>query len=101
MTTEQWNYIATNWSSPDELVQEEIAKIKAQDEAEQAEAKKKIEERDAKIQELTQQNVALNNTNLSMSLRLIKPNGTVDDIVTPEPEPYKPPKVTDYDSFVK
>lgn len=73
MKETQWEYITANWGESDPLVMEEIAKMKDADCIEQQNAAAAIEERDKKIQELTQQNIELNKTNMNLILRLTDP----------------------------
>ena len=73
MKQEQWEYIVSNWASADPIVQEEIAKIKDADTLAMTEMENKIKDRDKKIQELNQQNIDLNKTNMSLFLRLTDP----------------------------
>lgn len=98
MKNEQWEYITTNWGTTDPVVMEEIAKIKDTDALEHQSLEAKITERDKKIQELTQQNVDLNKTNMNLILRLTDPS------IPPKEEEeteYTAPRIDDYDAFVK
>lgn len=98
MKNEQWEYITTNWGTTDPVVMEEIAKMKDADALEHQSLKTKISDRDKKIQELTQQNVDLNKTNMNLILRLTDPE--IPPKEDDEPE-YKAPRIDDYDAFVK
>lgn len=97
MKKEDWDLITNKWGDSDELTMEEIAKIKDRDEVERTGMLADIEERNKKIQELTQQNIDLNKTNMSLILRLTDPS-----IQPPEPdkEPTKPPRIDEYEKFV-
>lgn len=98
MKKEQWEYIANNWASPDPVVQEQIAKIKDEDELYVKDLQTKIEERDKKILELNQQNIDLNKTNMSLFLRLTDPALAKE---TEEEEKEKEiPELDDYDAFI-
>lgn len=98
MKTEQWEYITTNWGTTDPVVMEEIAKMKDADALELQSLETKVADRDKKIQELTQQNVDLNKTNMNLILRLTDP--AIPQKEADEPE-YEAPKIDDYDAFVK
>lgn len=98
MKQEQWEYITTNWGTQDPVVMEEIAKIKESDETDSRDKDARIEERDKKIQELTQQNVELNKTNMNLILRLTDP--ALPPANEPDPEP-DVPSINDLDEFVK
>ena len=74
MKKEQWEYIVNNWGTQDPVVMEEINKIKDADAIEAADLTAKLEEREKKILELTQQNVDLNKTNMNLILRLTDPS---------------------------
>lgn len=98
MKKEQWEYIVNNWGTSDPVVMEEINKIKDADAIEAADLASKLEEREKKILELTQQNVDLNKTNMNLILRLTDPSiSSADDA---EDDEYTPPALTDLDSFV-
>lgn len=100
MKKEQWEYITTNWGTQDPTVMEEIAKMKDADESELRDLETRVADRDAKIQELTQQNVELNKTNMNLILRLTDPAlaKTVED---EQEEEEKAPDINDLDAFVK
>ena len=101
MKKEQWEYITTNWGTQDPVVMEEIAKMKDADEAELRELESRVSDRDAKIQELTQQNVELNKTNMNLILRLTDPALAAAAENIHEEEEYKAPDLNDLDAFVK
>ncbi len=100
MKKEQWEYITTNWGTQDPTVMEEIAKMKDADESELRDLETRVADRDAKIQELTQQNVELNKTNMNLILRLTDPalSKTVEE---EQEEEDKAPDINDLDAFVK
>lgn len=98
MKKEQWEYIVSNWGTQDPVVMEEINKIKDADAIEAADLAAKIEERDKKILELTQQNVDLNKTNMNLILRLTDPSIPPAD--NQDDDEYTAPAVTDLDAFV-
>lgn len=99
MKTEQWEYITANWGTQDPVIMEEIAKIKDSDVLELAELQKAVEDRDAKILDLTKQNVDLNKTNMNLILRLTDP--AINPVIEAEAEEPAAPKLTDLDAFVK
>ena len=100
MKKEQWEYIANNWASTDPIVQEQVGKIKDEDELFIRDLEQQIEERDKKIQELNQQNIDLNKTNMSLFLRLTDPKLAREaEELEKEKEP-KIPKIDYYKSFV-
>lgn len=99
MKKEQWEYIVANWGTQDPLVMEEINKIKDADAIEAADLAAKLDEREKKILELTQQNVDLNKTNMNLILRLTDPAIAPDD--KPDEDDYVAPAITDLDAFVK
>lgn len=99
MKKEQWEYIVANWGTQDPVVMEEINKIKDADAIEAADLAAKLEEREKKILELTQQNVDLNKTNMNLILRLTDPAIAPDD--KPGEDDYTAPAITDIDAFVK
>lgn len=101
MKKEQWEYITTNWGTQDPVVMEEIAKIKDSDELEHTELETRITDRDKKIQELTQQNVELNKTNMNLILRLTDPALAAAAEKAQEDEEYQAPDLNDLDAFVK
>lgn len=101
MKKEQWEYITTNWGTQDPVIMEEIAKMKDADEAELRELETRVSDRDAKIQELTQQNVELNKTNMNLILRLTDPALSAAAEKLQEEEEYKAPDLNDLDAFVK
>lgn len=99
MKKEQWEYITNNWGTEDPAIMEEIAKIKDNDEQTLRDLEARATERDKKIQDLTQQNIDLNKTNMNLILRLTDPS-------LPPPEKddedeYTAPALDDYDAFVK
>lgn len=98
MKQEQWEYIVSNWASADPVVQEEIAKIKDADTLAMTEMENKIKDRDKKIQELNQQNIDLNKTNMSLFLRLTDPKLAKESDDLDDDKPI--PKIDDYDSFI-
>lgn len=98
MKKEQWEYIVSNWGTQDPVVMEEINKIKDADAIEAADLAAKIDERDKKILELTQQNVDLNKTNMNLILRLTDPSIPPED--NQDDDEYTAPDVTDLDAFV-
>lgn len=98
MLKEQWEYITTNWGTQDPVVMEEIAKMKDADELNLRELEQKVSDRDKKIQELTQQNVELNKTNMNLILRLTDPALAPKKEEEDEPEI---PDLNDLDAFVK
>ena len=99
MKAEQWEYITTNWGTSDPVIMEQIAQIKADDEAELKKLQVAVEERDKTIQDLTKQNVDINRTNMDLMLRLTDPKNApapddeddIDDI----------PDLDDFDAFVE
>lgn len=99
MKPEQWEYIINNWGSSDPLVQQEIASMKDKDAEEFNNLNAQLDDRNKKIQELTQQNTEVNRLNMAMVLRLTDPNnqGGSDD----EDGGYIPPDVDDYERFIK
>lgn len=98
MKKEQWEYITANWGTQDPVVMEEIAKMKDIDEATARELEAKVEERDKKILELTQQNIELNKTNMNLILRLTDPAfADTSEIVDEEPST---PDISDLDAFI-
>lgn len=99
MKKEQWEYIVANWGTQDPVVMEEINKIKDEDAIEAADLAAKLDERDKKILELTQQNVDLNKTNMNLILRLTDPSIPPED--KQDDDEYTAPSVTDLDAFVK
>lgn len=99
MKKEQWEYVVANWGTSDPVVMEQIAKIKDEDELTLNELMGKIEERDKKIIDLTNQNVDLNKTNMNLILRLTDPS--IAKVEEKEEEEYVAPSIDDYDSFVK
>ena len=101
MKKEQWEYITTNWGTQDPVVMEEIAKMKDNDELERIELETRITDRDKKIQELTQQNVELNKTNMNLILRLTDPALAAAAEKVQEEEEYQAPDLNDLDAFVK
>lgn len=101
MKKEQWEYITTNWGTQDPVVMEEIAKMKDSDELERTELETRITDRDKKIQELTQQNVELNKTNMNLILRLTDPALAAAAEKVQEEEGYQAPDLNDLDAFVK
>lgn len=101
MKKEQWEYITTNWGTQDPVVMEEIAKMKDSDELERTELETRITDRDKKIQELTQQNVELNKTNMNLILRLTDPALAAAAEKVQEEEEYQAPDLNDLDAFVK
>ena len=98
MKKEQWEYITTNWGTQDPVIMEEIAKIKDADELEAQNMAQAVEDRDAKILDLTKQNVDLNKTNMNLILRLTDPKLPKAE---PEHEEYSAPAIDDLDAFVK
>ena len=98
MKAEQWEYITNNWGTTDPVIMEQIAQIKDADAAEAQALAAQVEERDAKILELTQQNIDLNKTNMNLILRLTDPKLAPEP--EPEPEP-EAPDLSDLDAFVK
>lgn len=98
MKKEQWEYIVNNWGTSDPVVMEEINKIKDADAIEAADLTAKLEEREKKILELTQQNVDLNKTNMNLILRLTDPSIPPDD--NEGDDEYTAPSITDLDAFV-
>lgn len=99
MKKEQWEYIVANWGTQDPVIMEEINKIKDEDAIEAADLAAKLDERDKKILELTQQNVDLNKTNMNLILRLTDPSIPPED--KQDDDEYTAPAVTDLDAFVK
>lgn len=97
LSKDNWDYITANWGSADETVMGEIAKIKDEDVLSTEAQSAKIAELEEKVQSLTQQNVDINKTNMSLILRLTDPS------LPPPPQKseYIAPQVNDYDSFVK
>lgn len=100
MKKEQWEYITTNWGTQDPTVMEEIAKMKDADESELRDLETRVADRDAKIQELTQQNVELNKTNMNLILRLTDP-ALAKTVEEEQEEEEKAPDINDLDAFVK
>lgn len=98
MKKEQWEYIVNNWGTQDPVVMEEINKIKDADAIEAADLTAKLEEREKKILELTQQNVDLNKTNMNLILRLTDPSIQPED--KQDDDEYVAPAITDLDAFV-
>lgn len=97
LSKENWEYIITNWGSADESVMSEIAKIKDEDVLATEQQSTKITDLEEKVRSLTQQNVDINKTNMSLILRLTDPS-------LPPPtkaDDYVAPQISDYDSFVK
>lgn len=97
LSKDNWDYITANWGSTDETVMGVIAKIKDEDVLSTEAQNAKIAELEEKVQGLTQQNVDINKTNMSLILRLTDPS------LPPPPKKseYIAPQVNDYDSFVK
>lgn len=98
MKNEQWEYITAHWGTDDPVIMEEIAKMKDADALEYQGLQKSVEDRDAKILELTHQNVDLNKTNMNLILRLTDPS------IPPakkEEEEKPAPKLSDLDAFIK
>lgn len=79
---------------------EEIAKMKDADESELRDLETRVADRDAKIQELTQQNVELNKTNMNLILRLTDP-ALAKTVEEEQEEEEKAPDINDLDAFVK
>lgn len=98
MKKEQWEYIVANWGTQDPVVMEEINKIKDADAIEAADLAAKLDEREKKILELTQQNVDLNKTNMNLILRLTDPSIPPKD--KQDYDEYTAPAITDLDAFV-
>lgn len=92
-----WDYITANWGSTDETVMAEIAKIKDEDVLSTEAQNAKITELEEKVRSLTQQNVDINKTNMSLILRLTDPSLPPPS----EKNKYVAPQINDYDSFVK
>lgn len=99
MTAEQWTYLVDHWGSDDQSVQEEIAKIKSDDNQVFTNLQKDLKERDDKIQSLTSQNIDLNKTNMNLILRLTDPSITPPDSGENQKEK-RPPDLNDLDRFV-
>lgn len=97
LSKENWEYITTNWGSADESVMSEIAKIKDADILATEAQSTKITELEEKVRSLTQQNVDINKTNMSLILRLTDPSLPPP----PKKDDYVAPQINDYDSFVK
>ncbi len=99
MKKENWEYITTNWGSEDATVMEEIAKIKDTDALELQALQNELEETKKTVQNLTQQNINLNRTNMDLILRLTDP--LTSDKAQEEEAEYQAPALDDYDAFVK
>lgn len=98
MKTEQWEFLTANWGTQDPVIMEQIAKMKDEDESTFRDLESKIEERDKKIVDLTNQNVDLNKTNMNLILRLTDPS--LPPAQKDDEEDYTPPSITDLDAFV-
>lgn len=97
MTNEQWQYLVDHWGSSDPTVQEEIAKLRDADKAATDDLEKRLEEQTKRGDDLLQQNVDLNKTNMNLIMRVLDPEAPGNE---PPPD-YEPPELTDYGSFVK
>lgn len=98
MKKEQWEYITSNWGTQDPVIMEQIAAMKDEDALAAKTAEEAIASRDKTIQELTQQNVELNKTNMNLILRLTDP--AISNDKEEEEEDEKPVRTDDYDEFV-
>lgn len=97
MKKEAWDYIQAHWGESEQIVMEQIAKYKDEDEIEFNNLNKSIEDAKAENLKLTQQNVEVNKTNMALILRLTDPS-----LPPPSKETsYEAPKPTDYDLFLK
>lgn len=94
-----FDYITKNWSSTDENVMQHIAEMRNEAVQEELNHKKTVDELNQEIQNLRTQNQSLNNTNISLVLRMTDPNNPL--LRTEEEKETCIPSHDDYDSFLE
>lgn len=100
LNKEDWEYITANWSSSDPSVMEKIASLRNKDILTHNELESSLMETRKELENLRLHNQELNNTNISLVLRMTDPNNPLNTDNGSSDE-YVAPRIDDYDAFIK